>query len=1123
MDEFNMRNLLSLDVLEAIERGVEKIHDNKMRTVPSFNWGGSGLSLSFLSSNASSSSDLGSGAVDMLHPVGGMMYRSLKCMILRGVVEGRAGIANFVRLIRAAFIASHLVDMGETELKLPARSDKKASDKAGGDQATHLQSSPFVVCVNEIVKSKGLTHTVFTQALRNLAGRIKEAHLLGALVDVEESAEDPRTKGPLTRPEGFPNSYVRGASIPYCRVGIHIEAAKDAGANGVSKGIQLQMYAEPVIPEGGIAYGGPITVRVVENEGQFREFVKELTPDGSRRDWGTTLLHAKPVTTLKAQTTAGGSIETGKESGEMKRAFNRDNFHTGGYQAIELVRLLNLTPLLWIRVDPMGLFGGKVAVFQPDACLAEQLFHDGDSAAQIDAIRSLAERPTPIQATFKISTVHDAKVQELPVRVLGDCLRGSPALHSSLSHTPAVRAQAAYAIAQWQNNKAPETKDSIGDAWVGMNLLFQYFRERFMNKAAILPVKFTRLAVKSNETKSRQQQASGDGSNPSSKAIDDTYVYLDALEEGEERATAMMEADEVELEEDEEYRVRAAVVTAIASVRAKDGLTPPVVVSFLVSLLESEDAEIVGHLVFPEDELAAEKAFEKVKHEKRPGIPSDFVLSPSLSYVSSSLVAEALLALCQVNARKTFVVDPITGKKVPTSAEHPLNKLIKAARGWLNWENYRERQRIESTQDEILLGHCQGIIGPCATLALCSLAIQKQVTTDAASLPENGEKEDAVTSKFYYDLFYSSPTLNDLTRAACAQAFVCVCCASDRLEIPDTMPTGLLTALEFLLEAVCGRSISLTTTSFLLTRFTDPLSSRSLRHTLALLMMDACTGKVASSFRVGSAIRNDLVVASYRYFSGPLGASHGSDNGSAVHTAVKAATMPVAAAVNDGARRGLRLLTKLGKLEQGKAVTMKPGAMIIRVATFASRLWRVINGDEADSQCDEGLRHFAYDGELRVSLLSLYQRLWETTCPAVDYFQKWVRKEGLTADLKELGSQNVMRTSSEENVAAAKEGSSLAGLKSLVQKEIDRQEWRCKMVSKAYERSRFQTSAKIDVAAKEQGIGEPLPPIERDAAFKQGGWISSAAQQRRDRHLDGGTAVTKIRVGFNKAKKPNDV
>lgn len=38
-------------------------------------------------------------------------------------------------------------------------------------------------------------------------------------------------------------------------------------------------------------------MRVIENEGSFREYVKELTPDGSRRDWGASFLHAKPVTT----------------------------------------------------------------------------------------------------------------------------------------------------------------------------------------------------------------------------------------------------------------------------------------------------------------------------------------------------------------------------------------------------------------------------------------------------------------------------------------------------------------------------------------------------------------------------------------------------------------------------------------------------------------------------------------------------------------------------------------------------------------------------------------------------------------------------------------------------------
>ena len=252
----------------------------------------------------------------------------------------------------------------------------------------------------------------------------------------------------------------------YLRVGVHVESVKDAAnPSQTSKGIQLQAFAEPVIPEGGIAYCGPITMRVVENEGSFREYVKDLAENGSRRDWGASFLHAKPVTTAKAQTAASGAIETSSSvsSAATKSekptvptlftavtgiAFDDEEFHTGGYQAIELIRLTNLTPLLWVRVDPVHMYGGKISVSQPDACLAEQLFHDGDAAAQVDAIRALAERPLSIQGTGKVTVVHGVAVAELPVRVLGDCLRGTPALHSSLPHTPAVRAHAALAIAQ---------------------------------------------------------------------------------------------------------------------------------------------------------------------------------------------------------------------------------------------------------------------------------------------------------------------------------------------------------------------------------------------------------------------------------------------------------------------------------------------------------------------------------------------------------------------------------------------------------------------------------------------------------------------------------------------------
>ena len=44
------------------------------------------------------------------------------------------------------------------------------------------------------------------------------------------------------------------------------------------------------------------------------------------------------------------------------------------------------------------------------------------------------------------------------------------------------------------------------------------------------------------------------------------------------------------------------------------------------------------------------------------------------------------------------------------------------------------------------------------------------------------------------------------------------------------------------------------------------------------------------------------------------------------------------------------------------------------------------------------------------------------------------------------------------------------------------------------------------------GIGEPLPIVRKDTAWKLGGWVASTAQQRRAKGADGGTAVTKIRL-----------
>jgi hypothetical protein len=181
------------------------------------------------------------------------------------------------------------------------------------------------------------------------------------------------------------------------------------------------------------------------------------------------------------------------------------------------------------------------------------------------------------------------------------------------------------------------------------------------------------------------------------------------------------------------------------------------------------------------------------------------------------LVADALLALCHISAMPATITDPTTGKTVQSTAIHPLSRLIKCARNWLEWELFRENIRLEaenSTQSGIS-GNCFDLIASSAIVALSNLVIAKQSTTDEETLvpsiaSDSTAKEnipletDEATARFYVDIFDSEPRRNDLTRAACAQAICCICCAADRFEKEGEQPLGLLTSLEFLLSRICG-------------------------------------------------------------------------------------------------------------------------------------------------------------------------------------------------------------------------------------------------------------------------------------------------------------------------------
>jgi hypothetical protein len=245
------------------------------------NWLGSYLSATYLSSNSSSSTALGCGAVELVHPSGGVVYRYFKCRSFRRIVEGRCGVSNFVRVVRATIISAILKDLGENKVDVLHLNEKDRArwiedDK---DHAGFIPKQPFLVCVDEILKEGGISHNVFSHCLRIISGPLREPYLIGYPHDCSKEYYENYPRVQNLEPEGFPNSYIRASSGLYLRVGAFVEPAVTNDTqiqSTTTKGTHLQVIAEPVIPNGGVAFGGQITLRVIENEGQCREFIRSI-------------------------------------------------------------------------------------------------------------------------------------------------------------------------------------------------------------------------------------------------------------------------------------------------------------------------------------------------------------------------------------------------------------------------------------------------------------------------------------------------------------------------------------------------------------------------------------------------------------------------------------------------------------------------------------------------------------------------------------------------------------------------------------------------------------------------------------------------------------------------------
>ena len=179
-DEATFRSILTCDVVESLHNRSTTMADKY--PVPSMGWSaiGSLLSLTFLASQTTNATRCGCGVVDATHSTQ-LMYREAKAWWVAKIAAARAGPENFMRTIRACFLAGALYSSHGWTCLPP-----DITENSTGDSVTPR----FLLIVDEFLKRGGISHILFTKSLRLLAGSSREVYLNGFLVDIGKEVLD---------------------------------------------------------------------------------------------------------------------------------------------------------------------------------------------------------------------------------------------------------------------------------------------------------------------------------------------------------------------------------------------------------------------------------------------------------------------------------------------------------------------------------------------------------------------------------------------------------------------------------------------------------------------------------------------------------------------------------------------------------------------------------------------------------------------------------------------------------------------------------------------------------------------------------------------------------------------
>lgn len=132
-------------------------------------------------------------------------------------------------------------------------------------------------------------------------------------------------------------------------------------------------------------------------------------------------------------------------------------------------------PVRAMYLDPQFHQAAEIHVIGPDCLLVEQLFAMNDNKdvlRQIQAIRSLSRAHSLAKnknGSLEVGDGPSGKYPILQLKALYECLLGTTQQATGLNdknvmsrpHCPSVRAEAAFGLARWQNERAPLTTAAI--------------------------------------------------------------------------------------------------------------------------------------------------------------------------------------------------------------------------------------------------------------------------------------------------------------------------------------------------------------------------------------------------------------------------------------------------------------------------------------------------------------------------------------------------------------------------------------------------------------------------------------------------------------------------------------